>query len=180
MALSIKPGSQPSAETVPDIADFAKETDFGGTAEATEVDKQGSQDLRAAVSALYDAFAHGDRAAFEAMIADDFRFTSPYDDAIDRAEFFERCWPNHEKMAELAVQRISLDGAGAYVTYDVVFHDGHRAQNTEWLTFRDGKVKSVDVYFGASHASLRDESDDQHERRDPNAAPSNVMKYPRG
>jgi hypothetical protein len=119
-------------------------------------------------SALYDAFSRGDRPSFESLITDDFRFTSPYDDAIDRAEFFERCWPNHTRQKQLTVQRIGLDGAGAFVTYDVEFRDGHRAENTEWLAFRDGKVKSVDVYFGASHTrSDADARRDPHEKREP-------------
>ena len=34
-----------------------------------------------------------DRDAAESLIADDFLFTSPQDDHIDRAAFFERCFP---------------------------------------------------------------------------------------
>jgi ketosteroid isomerase-like protein len=138
------------------------------SAEAGDIDAVVSPDIKATVVALYDAFSRGDRAAFEAMITDDFRFTSPYDDAIDRAEFFERCWPNHARQTQLTVKRIGLDGAGAFVTYRVEFRDGHAAENTEWLAFHDGKVASVDVYFGASHTTSNGgASRDLHAKREP-------------
>ena len=38
----------------------------------------------------FAAFQAGDRPVMEAALTDDFTFTSPYDDAIDRAAYFER------------------------------------------------------------------------------------------
>ncbi|WP_348642701.1 hypothetical protein [Mesorhizobium sp. B2-4-15] len=35
-----------------------------------------------------------ERDVAETVLADDFTFTSPYDDAIDRATYFARCWPD--------------------------------------------------------------------------------------
>ena len=35
----------------------------------------------------------GDRHAIEERLADDFVFYSPPDPGIDRATYFERCWP---------------------------------------------------------------------------------------
>lgn len=165
-------------ENEPDFSadtDVGGDTDFGDGRENTDIDRHRTQDIKATVVALYDTFSRGDRPAFEALISDDFRFTSPYDDAIDRAEFFERCWPNHRQQTHLEVQRIGIDGAGAgaFVTYRVEFRDGHSAENTEWLAFRDGRVASVDVYFGASHAtkrSRRDTTRDAYEKRAPGAA----------
>jgi ketosteroid isomerase-like protein len=159
--------------TAVDVADYAKETDFADGSELTDIDKQpgpepiaaGADDIKATVVALYEAFSRGDRPTFEALMTDDFRFTSPYDDALDRAEFFERCWPNHLQQTQLTLQRISVDGGGAFVTYTVQFRDGHEAENTEWLAFRDGKLQSVDVYFGASHAPSSSRA--EHDRDKP-------------
>ncbi len=44
--------------------------------------------------ASYEAYVAKDRAAIEALIAPGFHFTSPLDNRIDRATYFERCWPN--------------------------------------------------------------------------------------
>ncbi|WP_371132660.1 DUF4440 domain-containing protein, partial [Phenylobacterium sp.] len=49
-------------------------------------------DLIGRARALYAAFMKQDRAAAEALLAPDFRFTSPYDDHIDREAWFDRCW----------------------------------------------------------------------------------------
>jgi len=53
-----------------------------------------SEDKINAVRALFKALISQDRPAAEALLDDHFHFTSPYDDAIDKATYFERCWPN--------------------------------------------------------------------------------------
>ena len=42
----------------------------------------------------YRAFESGDRDLIESVLTDDFVFYSPPDPGIDRATYFERCWPN--------------------------------------------------------------------------------------
>jgi hypothetical protein len=108
-------------------------------------------DLEGVVRRLYDAWPAGDRDTVEAILADDFQFTSPYDNAIDRATFFERCWPNHEAMKQFAFRCIVISGEHAYVTYHLELKNGRHIENTELLQFRRGKLASVDVYFGAEH-----------------------------
>src|SRR5438876_6720026 len=41
----------------------------------------------------FAAYRTKDRKVLEDGLAEDFTFTSPYDDAIDKAAYFERCWP---------------------------------------------------------------------------------------
>jgi ketosteroid isomerase-like protein len=45
------------------------------------------------VRECFKSYLTHDRDAAEALIADDFLFTSPQDDHIDRAEFFAHCFP---------------------------------------------------------------------------------------
>jgi hypothetical protein len=56
-------------------------------------------DPLAIARASYQAYADKDRAAIEALIADDFHFTSPLDNRIDRKTYFTRCWPNSAMLA---------------------------------------------------------------------------------
>jgi ketosteroid isomerase-like protein len=42
----------------------------------------------------YRAYESGDRRVLEELLSDDFTFFSPPDPGIDRATYFERCWPN--------------------------------------------------------------------------------------
>ena len=100
------------------------------------------------VMAAYRTYADKDRAALEKLISRDFRFTSPLDDGIDRAAYFERCWPNSEAMVGHEIKRVQVEGEAAFVTYECLMKDGRRFRNTEFLTTRAGQVTSVEVYFG--------------------------------
>lgn len=117
----------------------------------------GLSEIETLVRASYEAFCAGDRAAQERFLAKDFTFTSPYDDAIDRAAYFERCWPNHERVADFRIERVCVDGDGdgAFVTYLFTAKDGLAFRNTEHLKVRDRKIVSADVYFGASYSDGR-------------------------
>jgi ketosteroid isomerase-like protein len=100
--------------------------------------------------AAYEAYVARDRAAIEALVADDFHFTSPLDNRIDRATYFERCWPNSEWTAAFTLVRLVPNGDEVIVTYDGRTRDGRGFRNTEILTVRNGKITEVEVYFGWS------------------------------
>jgi ketosteroid isomerase-like protein len=100
--------------------------------------------------AMYKAYADKDRAAIERLLADDFHFTSPLDNRIDRATYFERCWPNSERSESFDFVNLVSDGDHVIVTYEGQDKDGHRFRNTEIVTLRDGKAVEVEVYFGWS------------------------------
>jgi ketosteroid isomerase-like protein len=102
------------------------------------------------VRRCYESYPRQDRAAIEAVLADDFHFTSPRDNRLDRRTYFERCWPNGANMAAIDIQRLLTDVDRVYVTYEVRMRDGRRFRNTELLTVRDGKITDVEVYFGWS------------------------------
>ena len=112
-------------------------------------------DVNIAVRACFEAFRDRRRADAEAVIADDFTFTSPYDDAIDRAAYFERCWPGGDHFAGFDIERVAVDGNAAFVTYLATLSDGKSFRNTEYLTVRNGQVTSVHVYFGPSYRDGR-------------------------
>ena len=100
--------------------------------------------------AVFRAYADGDRDAIEKLIGDDFHFTSPLDNRIDRATYFERCWPNHSAITGFDFIHVAETGARVFVTYEGHNASGKRFRNTEILTVRDGKVSDVEVYFGWS------------------------------
>jgi ketosteroid isomerase-like protein len=100
--------------------------------------------------AMYRAYVDKNRAAIEPLIADDFHFTSPLDSRIDRATYFERCWPNSERSERFDFVNLVTDGDRVIVTYEGLGKDGHRFRNTEIVTLRDGKAIEVEEYFGWS------------------------------
>ena len=97
------------------------------------------------------AYESGDRRMIEDGFADDFTFTSPYDDAIDTVTYFERCWPNSARIREFQIERIFEQGEAAFVTYRMVTKKGDDFRNTEFFVFAGDKLKRVDVYFGATY-----------------------------
>jgi ketosteroid isomerase-like protein len=107
-----------------------------------------ADDIAAIARASYEAFAAKDRAAIEALIADDFHFTSPLDNKIDRATYFARCWPNSDRIESFEFIHLVRDGDRVFVTYEGHGRDGGAFRNTEIVTVRGGQIIEVEVYFG--------------------------------
>ena len=99
---------------------------------------------------VYEAYSAKDRAAIEALIADDFHFTSPLDNRLDRQTYFDRCWKASETIAGFQFINLIGDGDRVFVTYEGQRVSGRPFRNTEILTVRDGKIVEAEVYFGWS------------------------------
>jgi ketosteroid isomerase-like protein len=100
------------------------------------------------VRECYEAYESGDRTILEQHLADDFTFYSPPDPGIDRATYFERCWPNSETIEAFEYKRLFNEGDEVVVTYESTKTDGRRFRNTEIHTFESDKIRKVEVYFG--------------------------------
>jgi ketosteroid isomerase-like protein len=96
----------------------------------------------------YLAFAAGDRARIEELFSDDFTFSSPYDVGLDRAGYFERCWPGSGRDTAFEFKRLVEVGDEVLVTYESAKDDGTRFRNTEIVGFDGDRIRSVEVYFG--------------------------------
>ena len=111
---------------------------------------QSSEEISAIVRACFQCYVEKDRAKIETLISDDFHFTSPLDNRINRQSYFERCWPNSETMAAIDIERVVVSSDRAFVTYDLRMKDRKQFRNTELITVQNGKVTDVEVYFGWS------------------------------
>ena len=103
------------------------------------------------IRAIFAAYLSNDRKVVEESLTDDFRFTSPYDDEIDKATYFERCWRNSDWIERHDLEKIFVEGDEAFVTYKCVAKGGRSFRNTEFFCFEGDKVKCIDVYFGATY-----------------------------
>jgi hypothetical protein len=97
---------------------------------------------------LYLAFAGGERATVEGLLSEDFAFSSPPDPALDRAGYFERCWPGAGQGQRFDFVRLVASGDEVIVTYELTHPNGRRGRNTEVLTFRGEQICRAEVYFG--------------------------------
>lgn len=95
------------------------------------------------------AYATDDRQLIEAALGDDFTFTSPYDDHINRAEYFERCWSQRHRIKSHDVEKILVEGDAGFVLYTLHPAEGESFRNTEFFNAKDGKLASIEVFFGA-------------------------------
>src|SRR3954469_18986851 len=93
---------------------------------------------------LFAAYLQNDRHAVEACFTDDFRFTSPYDDEIDKATYFERCWRVPDWIERHELEKILTDGETAFVTYRCVAKGGKSFRNTECFTFEGARIRRID------------------------------------
>ena len=111
-------------------------------------------DLTEKVKSYYRAYERHDPDAVARDLAEGFTFTSPFDDHIGREEYFRRCWPSeplHQKFDFIAVAQ---DGERVTVVYECTMrrpnavHPDMHFRNAEMHTFENGKLKSVEVFFG--------------------------------
>ena len=108
-------------------------------------------DRQKIIRAIFAAYLANDRRAVEDALTDDFRFTSPFDDAIDKPTYFERCWRNSDWIERHELERIFAGGDEAFVTYRCVARGGKSFRNTEFFRFDGDRIRSIDVYFGAAY-----------------------------
>jgi hypothetical protein len=97
---------------------------------------------------MYTAFAAGDRNTVERLLADDFTFHAPPDPNLDRAGYFERCWPGAGQGQSFEFVRLVESGDELIVSYIITRADGTRFKNTEVLRIADGQIHEAEVYFG--------------------------------
>jgi uncharacterized protein (TIGR02246 family) len=88
-----------------------------------------------------------ERDEMEARLGNGFTFTSPRDDHIDGAAFFERCWPAAGKIA-LKVERVAALGPkDCLVVYEAKGEKG-AFRNVELLRFDGNRLLAAEVFSG--------------------------------
>jgi ketosteroid isomerase-like protein len=101
------------------------------------------------VRAMFVAYRDGDRAAAETLLAPTLVFTTPQDDHLDRAAYFERCFPTAERFARQEIQATAVAGNGVFVMYEYELADtGETYRNTELHTVDGQHITVIQVFFG--------------------------------
>jgi hypothetical protein len=96
----------------------------------------------------YRAYETRDRELLERRIASQYVFSAPPDVGIDRATYFERCWPNAGTTARFDYVRLLEAGDDVLVTYEATRTDGTRFRNTEIHAVEGEQLVRTEVYFG--------------------------------
>ncbi len=101
----------------------------------------------------------------EDLLSNDFTSTSPFDDRINRAEYFKRCWSNSDNIRTFQIEKLLENGNEAFVRYECETKAGKKFRNTEWFGFEEGKLKEVQVYFGEETQGIKEEGTDKDAMR---------------
>lgn len=100
----------------------------------------------------YKAWVEKDEVQFQALMADNFTFSSAAgDDHIDRGTFKTRCWDTQAHLIQKSdLERVITSGNEAFVKYLCHTTNGKSFRNVEYLRIRDGKLEALECYFGGA------------------------------
>jgi len=99
----------------------------------------------------YAAWEKKDLGTFNILLADNFTFTSAAgDDHINKSAFKAQCWDTQVNfIAHFDLERITTGPEDAFVKYLCHTRNGKSFRNVEYLRIKNGKLESIECYFGA-------------------------------
>jgi ketosteroid isomerase-like protein len=99
----------------------------------------------------YAAWENKDLGTFDTLLADNFTFTSAAgDDHISKSTFKAQCWDTQvDFIGHFDLERITTGAEDAFVKYLCHTKNGKSFRNVEYLRIKNGKVQSIECYFGA-------------------------------
>jgi ketosteroid isomerase-like protein len=98
----------------------------------------------------YAAWEKRDWLPVDNLLADDFTFSSANgDDHISKSTFKTRCWETQiDFIRNFDLERVSTGADDAFVKYLCHTKDGKSFRNVEYLRIKNGKLESIECYFG--------------------------------
>src|SRR6202790_866671 len=102
----------------------------------------------------YKAWEKKDQGQFEALMADNFTFTSAGgDDHISKSAFKTQCWDTQvDFIGHFDLERITTGPGDAFAKYLCHTKNGKSFRNVEYLRIKNGRLESIECYFGAQSA----------------------------
>ena len=99
----------------------------------------------------YAAWEQKDWGPLDVMLAENFTFSSPNgDDHISKSTFKTRCWESQiDFIKHFDLERITTGTDDAFVKYLCHTKNGKSFRNVEYLRIKNGKLESIECYFGA-------------------------------
>jgi len=110
-----------------------------------------SQSADKIIRTYFSGYEKKDWNLVASQLAGDFTFTSPNDDDhLTLAKYKEKCWGTGLKFFKtIKFSKIVSEGNTAFAMYDITTTDNKVVHNVEYYTFSNGKIKSIETFFGA-------------------------------
>ena len=103
------------------------------------------------IKSYFDGWVKKDWNLVKGQLAEGFTFTSAApDDHISVEKFKEKCWVQATHIQKFEFMKIVGDNNEAFAIIHVVTNDNRIIRNVEYFTFSDGKIKSIEVFFGGA------------------------------
>lgn len=114
-----------------------------------------SQDHEKIIKNYFSGWVKKDWAAVSSQLAEGFTFTTPApDDHISVEKFKEKCWVQAQHIKRFDFIKITGDSKEALAIVHVITNDEKIIRNIEYFTFENGKIKSIEVFFGGAGAGF--------------------------
>ena len=103
------------------------------------------------IKAYYAGWAHKNWDEVAGQLAPGFTFTSPApDDHLPTDRFKAKCWNQADHIAGFEFPQIIGNDQEAFAIVHVITQEHRVIRNVEYFTFRDGKIRSIEVFFGGN------------------------------
>ncbi len=101
----------------------------------------------------YAAWEKKDLDTFNVLLADNFAFTSAAgDDHISKSTFKTQCWDTQvDFIGHFDLERITTGAGDAFVKHLCHTKNGKSFRNVEYLRIKNGRLESIECYFGAQY-----------------------------
>ena len=97
----------------------------------------------------YAAWENKDWPRLDRLLADGFTFSSPLDDHISKNDYKAGCWDTQSALIDrFDLTQVSGTDNEVFVLYVCHTTSGKTFRNVEYVQLREGKVKTVECYFG--------------------------------
>jgi SnoaL-like domain len=99
----------------------------------------------------YAGWGQKDWGPLDILLADDFTFSSAAgDDHISKSAFKKQCWETQINfIGHFDLERVATGPDDAFVKYLCYTTNGKSLRNVEYLRIKNGKLQSIECYFGA-------------------------------
>ena len=112
-------------------------------------DAQNTENEKVAM-AYYSGFEKHDWNAVAAQLSNDFTFTSPNnDDHISIEKFKEKCFSTNKFFKKVNFIKMTESGDELFLLVEIITTDNNVVRNVDVFNFNGGKIKSIEVFFGA-------------------------------
>ena len=88
------------------------------TSQDIEITNREEKKVSVLIKAYFGAYESNNKKVIDELLSDDFRFSSPDDPDIDKATYFEKCWPFSAKVKFFKLEKLIEGDDEGFVQYE--------------------------------------------------------------